>query len=266
MVKRKRRSGIEKEIYLRALQNHFITVAEARKIAGKESTTRMALWRLNKKGNLVRVKGGLYAAIPLQFKGSNYEVNRYILFDRLMKSNGALAFHSALELHGVAQSSFNTVYYLSPVEKMPFAFQDITFKPVTASNIFGTTTIAVDDLRVRATDKERTFLDCIRRPGLCGGLEEFLKSAEGFTMMSPVKLMDYLERFDEQSLYQRTGFVLTYLGSRIKTSDDLLNALRGRVSKNVYYLTPYRKGQKARLNKEWNVRVPVNLEEVARFV
>jgi predicted transcriptional regulator of viral defense system len=266
MTKRKRRSGIEKELYLTALRNHFITVTEARKIAGKESTARMALWRLGKKGNLRRVREGLYAAIPPELTDSYFEINRYLLFDRMMQSKGALAFHSALELHGVAHSSFNTVYYLSTKKKAPFKFQDMTFRPVWTSQIFGTMVVIVNDLPVHTTDKERTFLDCIRRPNLCGGLEEFLKSAEGFTMMNPVKLMDYLERFDEQSLYQRAGFILTYLGNRIRTSNDLLDVLRARVGKNVYYLTPGKKGQKARLDKEWNVMIPINLEEMVRFV
>jgi predicted transcriptional regulator of viral defense system len=266
MRRRKKKTGIEKEVYLSALRNRFITIGEAKEIAKKDSTARMALWRLSCKGNLRRVRSGLYAAIPLEISGKEFEVNRYLMFDRAMGSKGALAFHSALELHGVAQSDFNTVYYLSTLRKSSFATENLTFRPVWAPRLFGVTTVHVDEIPVRVTDKERTFLDCVRRPNLCGGLEEFLKSAEGFTTMSPVKLMDYLERFDEQSLYQRTGFILTFLGTRIRTSDDLLEALRKRVGKNVYYLTPGRKKRRSRLNKEWNVMVPVNLEEMVKFV
>jgi len=257
---------IHKEIYITALRHQFITIAEARDIAGKESTARMALWRLAKQGSLLRIRNGLYAAVPPERKDSNFEVNRYLLFDHAMSSAGALAFHSALELHGAAQSRFSTVFYLTTNKKRPFDFQDITYRPVWAPDIFGRTTIRIDDLPIQVTDKERTFLDCIRRPDLCGGLEEYLKSVEAFTLMSPVRLLDYLERFGEYSLYQRAGLILTYLRDRIKVTEDLLEVLRSRVGPSACYLVPGKRGIGGRLVKEWNVLVPRNFEELMRFV
>lgn len=245
--------------------NRFITINEARRIAGKDKTAQMALWRLTKQGKLVRAREGLYAAIPPEHSVSDYEIDRYILFDKAMGSIGALAFHSALELHGAAHSRFTTVYYLATRKVRPFEFQDITYRAVWASEVFGRTTIRIDDIPVHVTDKERTFLDCIRRPDLCGGAEEYLKSVEAFTLMSPVKLLDYLQRFGEQSLYQRAGLVLSHLRDRIRVPDDLLDVMRSKVGSNVYYLLP-NKTTGGRLVKEWNVMVPRNLEELMRFV
>jgi predicted transcriptional regulator of viral defense system len=248
------------------LRHRFITLSAARGIAGNEDTARMTLWRLAMQGSLLRVRNGFYAAVPPERKDSGFEVNRYLLFDRAMKSAGALAFHSALELHGAAQSRFNTVYYLTAEKKRPFDFQDITYRPVWTPGIFGRTTIFIDDLSLQVTDKERTFLDCIRRPDLCGGLEEYLKSIEGFTLMSPIRLLDYLGRFGEGSLYQRAGLILAYLRDRIKVDEELLETLRSRVGRNAYYLVPGKKGIGGKLVKEWNVLVPRNFEELMRFV
>ena len=258
--------SIHTEIYLTTLRHRFITIAEAREIAGGEDTARMTLWRLAKQGALLRVRNGLYAAVPPEQKDSSYEVNRYLLFDRAMNSEGALAFHSALELHGAAQSRFNTVFYLTTEKKRPFDFQDITYRPVWTLEIFGRTTIRIDDLPLQVTNKERTFLDCIRRPDLCGGLEECLKSVEAFTLMSPVRLLDYLQRFDERSLYQRAGLILTYLRDRIKVDEELLETLRSKVGPSAYYLVPGKRLTGSRLVKEWNVLVPRNFEELMRFV
>ncbi len=262
----KMQGSIHTEIYLTALRHRFITLAEAKEIAGKEVTARMTLWRLAKQGSLLRVRNGFYAAVPPERKDSGFEVNRYLLFDRAMNSAGALAFHSALELHGAAQSRFNTVFYLTTGNKRPFDFQDITYRPVWTMDIFGRTTILIDDLPLQVTDKERTFLDCIRRPDLCGGLEEYLKSVEGFTLMSPVRLLDYLERFGERSLYQRAGLILTYLRDRIKIDEDLLETLRSKVGPSAYYLVPGRRRIGGKLVKDWNVLVPRNFQELMRFV
>jgi predicted transcriptional regulator of viral defense system len=251
---------------LTALRHRFITLAEAREIAGKESTARMTLWRLAKQGSLLRVRNGLYAAVPPERKDSSYEVNRYLLFDRAMNSAGALAFHSALELHGAAQSRFSTVFYLATDKKRPFDFQDIAYRPVWTREIFGRTTVRIDDLPIQVTNKERTFLDCIRRPDLCGGLEEYLKSVEAFTLMSSVRLLDYLERFGERSLFQRAGLILTYLSDRIRVDEELLETIRSRVGMSAYYLVPGRSKGGSRLVKEWNVLVPRNFEELMRFV
>lgn len=225
----------------------------------------MALWRLTTKGNLVRVKEGLYAAVPPEHVGSEYEFDRYLLFDRAMGRAGALAFHSALELHGAANSRFTTVFYLSVKRSKPFEFQSIYYRPVLASKIFGTTVHYLGDQPVNVTDKERTFLDCIRRPDLCGGVEEYLKSLEAFTLLDPLKLMDYLERFDERGLYNRAGFVLSHLKDSIRVPDHLLDHLRAKIGPNAIYLEPGKRSG-GRLVKEWNLLVPRDLEELVRHV
>jgi predicted transcriptional regulator of viral defense system len=226
----------------------------------------MAVWRLARRGQLVRIREGLYAAVPLEFVGSEYEVDRYILVDRAMGSEGALAFHSALELFGTAHSRFTTVYYLAERSRRPFEFQGTEFRIVWSPGLFGTTTVRRDGIAVPVTDRERTFLDCIRRPDLCGGLEEYLKSVEGFALMSPVRLMDHLERFGERSLYQRAGFILSLMRDKIRVQDDLLDALRSRVGPTRCHLLPGGRRAGGRLVKEWNVYVPKNLEELMRFV
>ena len=150
--------------------------------------------------------------------------------------------------------------------RRPFEFQDIAYRVVWSPGLFGTTNVQRDGIAVPVTDKERTLLDCIRRPDLCGGLEEYLKSVEGFTLLSPVRLMDYLERFGERNLYQRAGFILSVLREKIRVQDDLLEALRSRVGSTRCYLLPGGKGAGGRLVNEWNVYVPKNLPELMRFV
>lgn len=257
--------GGQKDIYLTALRGQFITSEEALGITRMESTARMALWRLSTKGNLVRVREGIYGAVPPEHVGSEYEFDRYLLFDKVMERTGALAFHSALELHGAANSRYTTVYYLSTKRSRRFEFQGILYRPVAASEMFGTTVHYLDDVPLNVTDRERTFLDCIRRPDLCGGVEEYLKSFESFSAMDPDKILEYLERYGEKTLYHKAGFVLHHLKDRVRVPEDLLISLRAKVGPNPCYLVPGKRVG-GRLVKEWNVLVPRNLEEMVRFV
>ncbi len=261
-----KRRGRSNEVYVTALSNRFISFQEARTIAENEASARMILSRQAKKGSLLRVRGGLYAAVPPEHRGEPFEVNRYLLFDRYMGSGGALAFHSALELHGVAQSRFSTVFYLAAERARQFTFQGIVYRPVWAHEVFGRTTVLTDGLPIHVTDKERTFLDCIRRLDLCGGLEEYLKSVESFTLISPGRLLDYLGKFGEASLWQRAGLILSGMRDRIKVDDELLETMRSKVSRNHYYLVPSKIGGGQRLVKEWNVLIPSGLEEMVRPV
>jgi predicted transcriptional regulator of viral defense system len=258
--------SLQEKTYIQALRHRFIHMREVKALTGVDATARMVVWRLSRQGKLVRVKNGLYAAIPPEMIDTSFEVDRYLLMDHAMDSKGALAFHSALELHGVAYSSFSTVYYLSKNPSKPFAFQDIFYKTVKSSDLFGITEIWRNGLSLQVTDKERTFLDGLRRPELCGGLEEHIKSIEGFTLMSSVKLMDYLGRFGEIGLYNKAGFILDLLKDRVNVDEDLLQVLRSRVTTAPCYLVPGGRKNGGKLVKEYNVIVPENLREMVRFV
>jgi predicted transcriptional regulator of viral defense system len=261
-----RPESIQHRIYLTALRNRIITLAEAKAIAGRDASARMAVWRLSQRGELLRIREGLYAAVPPEQVGSEFEVDRYVLIDRFAGKTGALAYHSALELHGIAYSRFNKVFYITKKRMKPFSFQDIDYHVVLSTYTFGTTTLSHDGMKVPVTDKERTFLDCIRRPDLCGGFEEYIKSLDGFTLLSPVRLLDYLERFDERCLYQRAGLILTILKGRIRVQDDLLDVMRSRVGPTRCYLLPGMEQGGGVHVKEWNVIVPENIQEMIRFV
>ena len=263
---KKTRPGVQDKILVSALENRFISLRDAQTIAGNDKSASMALWRLTKKGDLMRIKEGLYASIPREMKSKYYEFNRYVLFDRAMNEVGGLAYHSALELHGAAYSSFNKLFYLTTRKVTSFDFQGIVYRPVWAPELFGITKVKMDGIEISVTDKERTFLDCLRRLDLCGGLEEYLKSVESFTLLNPDRLVEYLEKFGESSLYQRTGFVLSSLMDRIRVPEGLTQTIRMRIGPSPTYLVPGRKKTKSSLNGQWNLYVPDNFSEMIKNV
>ena len=261
-----RPSLLEHRIYLRGIKNHFIHIDDLLDISGNRKTIRTLLGRLVRKGHLIRVRQGFYAAIPLEHLNTDFQVDPIILADRFMDSQGALAFHTALELQGAAYSFFNTTFYLVRQSRRPIEFQESTIRFVSTSVLFGMRNTERDGVIIRVTDRERTVLDCIRRPDCCGGLEELIKSLDHFTSLDIAKLDEYLDRFGERSLFQRTGFILDYLKDRMRVPREYMNDLKSKVGSRVYYLTPDMKPGNSKLDKTWNVFVPRNIDEVARFV
>ena len=88
---------------------------------------------------------------------------------------------------------------------------------------------------VHVTDEERTVIDCIDRIDRAGGLEELLHAIAAMTYLNENKLMTYLEIYDKQFLYQKTGFAFLF-SKGIKIERRILRGLRKKERKNARYL------------------------------
>lgn len=247
------------------LRDRMLTVEEVKEITVNYSTARTTLSRLVRKGYVLRARKGIYVAVPPEQVGGRHEVDRYILASKVTGNGGVLAYHTALELHGVAQSYFNTVYCFTRRSPFCFDFQDLEYKLLRPGKLFGVARVTHEGVELNATDRERTILDCIRRPDYCGGIEELLKSIGAFHTVDVSILGKYLKQFGELSLIQRSGFVLSLFKEGLRVPDGFLDQLKHRVGRKAYYLVPSTASGSGRLVKEWNVIVPRNIEEVARF-
>ncbi|MBM4250279.1 MAG: hypothetical protein FJ149_12855 [Euryarchaeota archaeon] len=259
-------SPTEQRLHIAALRRRVITTRDAIAHLGNPRAARTALVGLARKGYLLRIHRGLYGAVPPEHAGTDYEIDRYIIAERAGRSKGAIGFHSALELHGAANAALSMVHYISAERVGAFSFQEVAYRFVTADASFGRATILRHGVEVTVTDRERTFLDCIRRPDLAGGLEEMLKSLAAFHTVDTRVLGAYLARFGERSLNQRTGVILGLLQESLRVPDEFLAGLRTAVGPKTYYLVPKMARRSGRLDRDWNVIVPKDLHEAVRGV
>jgi len=79
-------------------------------------------------------------------------------------------------------------------------------------------------------------IDCIDRIDRAGGLEELLNAMAAMTYLNENKLLTYLEIYDKQFLYQKTGFLLSYFQRETKVSDNFLEICREKMGKSTRYL------------------------------
>lgn len=263
-VRRETLTPSEQVVYFEILKNRVMRLGDVVPFTRNYQSARSILMRLARKGYVLTVRGGIYAAVPLEYVRSDYEPDRYVLAFRLAGNSGALAFHTALELHGVAHSYYNEVFLINKGIRN-LEFQGVSYRFVRSARIFGVEHIVHEGIKICITDRERTFLDCLRKPDYCGGMEEFMKSIAGFHTIDTGILRDYLEKFGEQSLWQRAGFVLTLLEKDLRVPEEFLSVMRKRVGRRAYYLTHRLTPGTGKLDKNWNVIVPIKIDEVMRF-
>src|ERR1700682_4362412 len=91
---------------------------------GQDRSVRNMLYRLKREGRVRQLTKGVYAGAL-----ATTSIDRYSVPSRL-RNDAVVAFHSALEFHGVANQLFQTVYYLSTRPRRDVVFDGVTYHSV----------------------------------------------------------------------------------------------------------------------------------------
>jgi hypothetical protein len=86
------------------------------------------------------------------------------------------------------------------------------------------------------------------------------KLIECFTLITYInenKLQGYLELFNKQILYQKTGFILGYFQKEMKLSDTLFEFCKSKIGKSIRYMTD--KQESNVYLCEWKLYAPKNI-------
>lgn len=252
---------LEHKAYFGLYEKDVFRSNDAYLIIPNKKTARQILSRLRKKGYILQVRRGLFAIVPAQMIGKEHSVDKLLIASRIIAPY-FISHHTALEIHGVAQSYFNTAYISADKISKPFEFQGISYRFVTTKYIFGTESFQRGTLPVSVSNKERTVLDCIRNIEYAGGIEELIKSISAFSGLNYNKLLGYLDQFGEKSLFHRTGFIFDILKSELNVPQEFLDKIKKNLGTRTYYLLSTKRGTYI---KEWNLIVPNNMREMMKI-
>ncbi|MEE8358742.1 MAG: type IV toxin-antitoxin system AbiEi family antitoxin [Candidatus Hydrothermarchaeales archaeon] len=264
------------KIYLELLPLKVVTfneiLDEAKKIIGSRDPRYIHLKyvkRLSQEGKLHRIRRGLYAVIPLLEDKERYVPDKFLIASKI-RDNYYLGYHTALEFYGCAYSHFNEVYVaLKKGDRFDtFGYKNLKFRPVFIRDTgFGVEEKKYMGCNVRISSKERTFIDCLDRVKYAGGWEESLKSLQGLGGLNFDNLNKTLQRYDNELLFRKAGFVLTLLRDTSvfyeHFSDKMLNRWHKRIGKSPRYLAD----EKPFIyNKKWHLYIPEKFEEKLRGI
>lgn len=237
------------------------TLEEAVEVLDKPRSTVLEQVRyLRKRGYLRSVRRGLYAFDP---DATGRRADRFVVASKVA-SPYVLGYHSALELHGFAESVFyDTVHVATPARFAAFDFEGTRVRRVAADPeliAVGAVEHKRSGQTVKVASRELALVQCADRVKYAGGLEEVLLSVQGFPSLAFDALKEVLSVVDKKVLYRKVGFILTYLADRWDPPSEVIAwlATRGGGQAAYFGTDPGRGGT---LVPAWDLIVPARFAE-----
>ncbi|MBU4241351.1 MAG: hypothetical protein KKE43_07625 [Actinobacteria bacterium] len=236
-------------------------------LKSNDAATRKLMSDLVKRKWIIQLSRGRYLVVPLS-AGEKAEVseNWYVIAKYLVQPRPYYISHySAMEIHRMTTQPISTVFVSAPHRKKDVLALGATFHFVSLvpSRMWGTTgEWATSTERVEVSDLERTIVDSLNNPRLCGGVSEIAKGIHARKGdIDYVKLLEYIERFGSNAVAKRLGFLMELYGMNNETVERLR-----RVSNLSYVLLDPSLPAMGRHWHRWRLRLNVNPEELKEIV
>ena len=215
-----------------------------------------------KRQRILRIRRGLYAAVPWGTDPASMTVDPYLVAAKMAK-DAVLAYHTALEFHGRAYSVHWRLAYVSARKSLPLSFQTHEFRgasvppPLLAKGeeMFGVARHQRAGVELRVAGHERTLVDALDRPDLTGSWEEIWRSLESVEYFDLDQVVAYARLLENATTAAKVGFFLEQHREPLMVPETHLDALRKLRPKQPHYLARNRlKG--CQWAKGWNLMVP----------
>ncbi len=225
--------------------------------------------KLRRTGKLLHPQRGIYVVVPpTKINEKSFQPDKYLIASKV-KQPYYLGYHTALEIHGCAYSTYNEVLIVvSPKNKFrDFEFRHIRYRPVYHSQShLGLKKINHKNHKIVVSSPSRTFLDCIERPEYAGGWEECLKSLESLAGVNAKEIKQLLDAIGKDMLFRKTGLVLDLLNEN-PYYQGILPKIKPYLQKKMGTSSMYlREGSKSELDKNWRLYVPIGFKGILKGV
>lgn len=234
-------------------------------IGGRRNLVSNMLAKAQRRGVVTRLRRGAYTLVPFELGSeTTYAGNPLVVADRLMgKRQHFLSHGTALAIHDMTTQP-RLIVTVSVVGLPASTFMaegtEIRTVKVSRDEMFGLIQKRPDGRdKVTVSDRERTIVDCLRRPDLCGG---YIEADAGAWMrrseMNAGKLVDYAIRLGIGSVIRRTGYLLDSCKLGTDTDREKLSRL---LTKTYHLLDPSAPAG-GRYNARWRLRLNIGQDEI----
>lgn len=250
---------------LSSQDKNIFGASEAQRVIGSsEAATNLLLDGLAKKKWLIRLVRGKYLIVPLSAgPETEHSENWYVIAKNLIEPRPYYISHiSALDIHEMIVHPSLSVYISSPVRRISKDILGATFRFifVQPKDIWGVEDAWVTtSQKVKVSDLERTIIDCLDRPDLCGGISEIAKGIWAKrTDIDYAKLVDYANKSGRKSVIKRLGFLLeTY----VLGTPEMFADLRAMLTRSYSLLDPTLP-MSGHYNAAWKLRLNLDTGEL----
>ena len=237
-------------LYYELLKKPVFTMEDALAFYRNINSCRNAVRRLIDSGMVLKIRRNLYTCKSGETGGP--VADRFQIAGNITKTS-YISHHSAMEYYGVADQVYYEVYVSSETEFKDFDFEGYTYrfiKPKISSGIVSPQYSG----GIHVTDKERTILDSIKDVDRIAGFEEVICNIEALQGVKEERLLKYLELYNNQFLYQKTGYLLSHMQNRFGLSDRFFDTCREKAGKSTRYLSSDQK--EGKFCSDWKLVVP----------
>jgi predicted transcriptional regulator of viral defense system len=244
-------------VFTHAEFTRFLEAGGSSNVKTKESLLKYHV----KQGNLLRIRRGLYMAVPLGMKPETCPADPYLIAAK-MTDDAVLAYHTALEFHGKAYTVFTQYQYLTCQVGRHTKFRSYTFSGIRPPGKLknplqlGVKTVDHNGLDIKVTSLERTLVDLLDRPRLGGSWEEIWRSLEGVEFFDLKIVIEYALQLHNATTIARVGFFLEQHQDTLMVRDQHLEQLHKHKPKRPQY---FERGKSGHLVKSWNLMVPESI-------
>lgn len=220
------------------------------------ATVHRLLGRWQQEGRVEQVKRGVYVRGADQLAGADLRA-----IGARLAADAALAYHTALEVHGLAQSVFEEIVFATRSKVALLEFRGHRFRPVrpraglanSSEPLRWTEVVDHGGHEVRVTTRERTVVDVFDRPDLAGGIEEVWRSCSTLAAFDLREAREYLALVDRAILWAKVGLFLERHREELNVSSTDLDLFAQHAPKQPVYVE---RGVQGRLRAPWNLIVP----------
>ncbi|PIU56271.1 MAG: hypothetical protein COS89_06200 [Deltaproteobacteria bacterium CG07_land_8_20_14_0_80_38_7] len=214
-----------------------------------------------------RIKAGKYIIIPQELGETDTYTGDWNVIAREISNDPGyyLSYYSAMSVHNMVTHPILKIYISSPKQarrkKRIVGNASYEYIYISRNKIWGVkNTWVTKSEQVRVSDIERTVIDCLSRPELCGGVVE---TAAGIWIQKDqidfAKLYDYLLKFNSYVVIKRFGYITECLGLQGR---EYLDKLREKINDKYYILDPMVDNKKTYSNS-WKLIANISREEIA---
>lgn len=217
-------------------------------------------------GHILRIRRGLYYSVPKGMNPAHCPVDSFLVASK-MAEDAVIAYGSALDLHGKLHTIQNRMIYLTKKRVMTsFDFRDIKYQAVAiplALKAIGQQTFGVQSIDrlgqpVFVTSLERTLVDVLDRPYLCGSWEEIWLSLEGIEYLDMDQVLKYALLLANSTTIAKLGFFLETHREALMIPEHYLEELRKHCPTKPHYMDRTQ-NEPQKMIAKWNLVVPLSL-------
>ena len=229
-----------------------------------ENALRELLRDMTLRGLLMRLKGGVYHIIPYERDPKTFMPDWHLISRHLVKNmDHYIGYYSALQLHNLITQPSLKQQIVVPKQIRPSTIEikGVQFQFIyhNEKHFFGSKEIWVDSYhKVKCSDLEKTFVDCLFKPDYAGGIVEIARAIYASrSEINYLKLLEYIEKFKSQAVIKRLGFLIETL----ELETGIINILQEKKTANYVLLDTALPKAGKRINR-WSIQQNLESETI----